>query len=246
MIKRSLSLLLVLTNLFVSSAVWATTFQAVPLEKMLVPTNAIILGDFLDSKSVQLEDGMIATEARFKLEKEWGINADEYGISEIKIFFPGGEVNGQRTRIEGTPDFIPGEKNVLLLSQLDDGRLWLQGLAMGTFKVVRIGNQNLMVNPIFPSHSELSQIPLEQFMKKVVEVKGVALRDAISDKYVRELNKDQKRMMTPDGKNSRSIASENSLSDNKQEPNVLDSFWLVMMLATMGVLTAWRARRKMR
>lgn len=246
MIKWSISLLFVLTNLFAVANGWATSFQVVPLEKMLVPTNAIILGDFLDSKSVELEDGTIATEARFKLEKEWGINADEYGISEIKIFFPGGEINGKGMRIEGTPRFIAGEKNILLLSQLEDGRLWIQGLAMGTFKVVRIGNQTLMVNSVFPSHSELSQIPLEQFMKKVIEVKGVALREATSDKYVRELNKDQKRMVSSEGKNSRSIASIDGVSDNKQEPNVLDSFWLVTMLATMGVLTAWRARRKMR
>lgn len=237
---------LVVANLMLISVAGATTFQPVSLNKMLAPTNAIILGDYLDSDVVQLEDGTIATEARFKLEKEWGIEAEEYGISEIKVFFPGGITEGRGLRIEGSPRFVAGEKNVLLLSQQEDGRLWIQGLAMGTFKVMRIGNQSLLINPVFPSHPELSQIPLEKFLRKVSEVKLANLKDIHSDKYVRELEKDQNRVVHyPEG-NSRSIASTTGVSDNRHEPNVLDSFWLVTMLAIMGVLTAWRARRKMR
>lgn len=244
MMSRTFSLL-VLLNLCLGSAL-ATVFQPVGLAKMLAPTNAIIVGDFLESESVVLEDGMIATEAHFRLEKEWGIDAEDYGISEIKVYYPGGSVDGKAMRIEGAPHFVSGEKNVLLLHQHEDGRLWIQGLAMGTFKVIRIGQQSMVINPIFPTHAELSQIPLEQFLRKVVEAKNVAFKELHSDKYVRELSKDQQRMVSSYQGNSRSIASVGKFSENKGEPNVLDSFWLVTMLATIGVLTAWRARRKSR
>ena len=235
--------ILAVTNLFIVFSVYATTFQPVPLGKLLVPANAIVMADFLESQSVLLEDGTVATEAHFRLEKEWGIDAEDYGISEIKVYYPGGIINGKAMTIEGSPRFVEGEKNILLLSQREDGRLWIQGLSMGTFKVVRIGPQSMLINPIFPANPELSQIPLENFLRKVVEVKNVSLKEINSDKYVRELSKDQQRMVVGA---SRSIASSSNPSGVKHEPNVLDSFWLVTMLGGLGLLAAWKSRRKSR
>jgi len=227
------TLKLVFTNL-----VYATSFQPVPLEKMLAPANAIVVADFMDSHAIELEDGTIATEARFRLEKEWGIEAEEYGISEIKVFFPGGEINGKGLHVEGAPRFVSGEKNILLLSQQDDGRFWVQGLAMGTFKVVRAGQETLIINSIFPNNTEISQITLDAFLRKVAAVKSSPVKEIASDKYARELVKSQQ---VTKGGPGRSIAS---TEEAKHEPNVLDSFWLVTMLTVMGVCVAWKVRRK--
>jgi hypothetical protein len=124
---------LVLANILLISVAWATTFQPLPVEKLIAPADAILLGDFLTSKTVELEDGTLATEARFKIEKELGLDAEDFGLSEIKVFYPGGKRGDKVVTVEGAPSFVPGEKNVVLLSLQADGRLWVQGLAMGTF-----------------------------------------------------------------------------------------------------------------
>lgn len=238
--------LLVSTSFGLASVCDATTFQPQTLGKLLAPTSAIVLADFLGSQAVSLEDGTVATEAYFRIEKEWGVEAEEYGISEIKVYYPGGSLAGNSMHIDGAPRFVEGEKNILLLNQKDDGRFWIQDLALGTFKVVRIGKQSVIINPVFPSHVELSQIPIEQFFRKVSQVKGVGLKDINSDKYVRELTKDQYRMVSASAGGSRSLASLKDPAVAKSEPNVLDSFWLVFILATLGVVAAWRSRRRAR
>ncbi len=238
---------LVLANIVMISAAWATTFQPVPLDKMLAPADAILLGDFLTSKTVELEDGSLATEARFKIEKELGLDAEDFGLSEIKVFYPGGKLGTRTTQVEGVPSFVPGEKNVVLLSLQEDGRLWVQGLAMGTFKVVRLGRKTMLINSVFPAHPEISRQEMGKFLRKVSDIKGKSLKEIHSDKYVLESQKDRSRQVASVAKgNSRSIASAADGIENKTEPNVMNSFWLIMIFGFLGALTTWWGRQKMR
>lgn len=237
---------LVLANILMVTTGHATTFQPLPLEKLIQPADAIMLGDHLTSKSVELEDGTLATEARFKIDQELGLDAEEFGLSEVKVYFPGGKVPGRSMVIDGAPSFVPGEKNVIFLSQQPDGRLWIQGLAMGTFKVVRVGKQTLLINPVFPSHPELSRLDMAKFLRRVSEVKQRSLKEVHSDKYVRELQKDTARTVALAQGNSRSIASTAETSENVSEPNVMSSFWLVLILGCLGALCTWWGRQKMR
>jgi len=215
---------LVTANLLVVSATWATTFQPVPIEKLIQPADAILVGDFLSSKTVELEDGTLATEARFKIEKETGLDAEDFGLTEIKVFYPGGKLHDRVQMIDGAPQFISGEKNVVFLNQHEDGRLWVQGLAMGTFKVVKIGQQTLLINSVFPSHPELSRQDMDKFLRKVSNLKAKPLKAVYSDKYTHELEKDRLRTVADERGNSRSIASTSEDKDNKAEPNVMSSF----------------------
>jgi hypothetical protein len=238
-----LAWILVFTNLLAPVGAQATTFQPVELEKMLQTSDAVVIGDFLGAKSVQLEDGSIATENRFRIDRETGLDAFDHGFSDVLVYYPGG-VDGQSAQqVIGAPRFITGEKNVLVLKALPDGRLWVQGLALGTFKVVQIGPRLMAINPVFPTHHGLS-LPLDVFQRRVADVKGRSMVAVVSDKYVLELAKE--RGWQPTG-NSRSVASVKGSADNNYEPNVLDSFWLITMLASMGVLVAiWRTRRHTR
>lgn len=236
-----------LTNLLIISNTWATSFQQVPLDKLIQPADAVLLGDFLKSKSIQLEDGMIATEARFKIDKEMGLDAEDFGLSEVKVYFPGGAIEGRSTHVEGAPSFVPGEKNMLLLTQGEDGRLWIQGLAMGTFKVVRIGSQTVLINSVFPMSPELSKLEISKFIRKVSAIKEKPFKEIYSDKYVRELEKDRYRPVNQETGNSRSIASDGDKRENRhQEPNVMNSFWLLMILGFLGAFAGWWRREKTR
>lgn len=235
---------LALTNLIMISAGWATTFQAVPMEKMIQPADAILLGDFLKSSTVVLEDGTVATEARFKIDKELGLDADEFGLSEIKVFYPGGKLKDREVLVEGAPSFVPGEKNVLMLSQAEDGRLWIQGLAMGTFKVVRLGQKTVLMNPVFPSDADLSRVEMSRFLRMVSALKNEPLREVYSDKYVRELQKDTQRTVSSEAGNSRSIASQSQSQENVPVPNVMNSFWLLLIFGFIGAFATWVQRKK--
>ncbi len=239
---------LVFTNLLLSSEAQATTFQPVELEKMLQTSDAVVVGDFLESRSVQLEDGTLATESRFRIDRESGLEAQDHGFADVLVYHPGGAIAESAQFVAGAPRFVTGEKNILLLKALPDGRLWVQGLALGTFKVVQIGPRLMAINPVFPTHHGLS-LPLDVFQRRVAEVKGRSMSAVISDKYVLELAKERAWLppIERSGGNSRSVASTWAGSDNSQEPNVLDSFWLIAMLSSLGVLAAmWRTRRHKR
>ncbi|MBY0516172.1 MAG: hypothetical protein K2P81_04650 [Bacteriovoracaceae bacterium] len=237
---------LVLANLSVITMCYATTFQPLPVEKLIQPADAILLGDFLSSKSVELEDGTMATEAQFKIERESGLDAEEFGLTEVKVYYPGGRIGHRVTQVEGAPQFVSGEKNVIFLKQNEDGRLWVQGLAMGTFKVVRIGQTTLLINSVFPSNPELSRIEMSKFLRKVASLKAKPLKEVYSDKYSYELQKSRTQMVHQQTGNSRSIASHGNEKENSHEPNVMNSFWLVTMLSALGALSAWWGRKKTR
>lgn len=234
-----LKLILVLTNICIISGAWASTFEPVSLDKLAHHADAVIIGDFLHSKSVTLEDGLVATEALFKIEKELGVEADEFGLSEIKVYYPGGVNGSSALKVEGAPEFTPGQKSALLLIQHTDGRLWVQGMALGTFKVVRIGNKTIVVNSVFPTHNELSNIELGHFQRKISNIKDRPFREIFSDKYYNELKKTKTSFVPQNSGNSRSIASRTDTPENNKDSNVMSSFWLLAVLGLMGVLKKW-------
>ncbi len=232
------SLILVLTNLVFASA-WATTFEPIPLEKLAHTADAVVIGDFLKSKTIILEDGLVATEALFKIEKELGVDAEEFGLSEIKVYYPGGHSNDAALKVEGAPQFVPGEKRALLLTQHTDERLWIQGMALGTFKIVKIGQKTLVVNSVFPTYSELSNIELSQFQRKISSVKDRPFKEVFTDKYYNEFKKSKTRFVSQKDGNSRSIASNEDTTENSNNSQSMSSFWLLALLGVMGVLKKW-------
>jgi hypothetical protein len=234
-----LKLILVLTNLVIISGAYATTFEPVPLDKLAHHADAVIIGDFLHSKTITLEDGLVATEALFKIEKELGVEAEEFGLSEVKVYYPGGVDGLSALRVEGAPEFTPGQKSALLLTQHTDGRLWIQGMALGTFKVVRIGQKTLLVNSVFPTHNDLSNIEIGQFQRKISSIKDKPFREIFSDKYYNELKKSKTSFVPQNSGNSRSIASRADTPENNKDSNVMSSFWLLAVLGLMGVLKKW-------
>jgi hypothetical protein len=233
---------LVFTNVLVISIGWATTYQPVSIEKMVTGADAILMGDYLKSQTIKTEDGLVATEAIFRIEREMGIDAEEFGLSEIKVYYPGGDSGQSGVRIDGAPSFVPGEKSVLLLSQHTDGRLWIQSMALGTFKVLKIGSKTFLMNSVFPGNPELSHIEISEFIKKVGIYKDEPFKEVYTDKYTIQYKnrKNQKRDLSR-GK-SRSIASQSNQIETTSEPNIMNSFWLLLILGLMGVLKKWWSR----
>jgi len=222
--------------LLVSLPVGATVFQIQTVDQQIKEADGIVIGHYLRQKSVKLDDGVVATQMIFKMNKEYGMQSDLFGMDEIIVHYPGGKVDGVTVKVDGVPNFIPGESVALMIKSNSD-RYWGLNLGMGSFKVVNYGNETLIINSIFPSDRRLSQVKLEEFEKSVKTIKGSSLKVVLSPSYPTESDSENTARMpasvTEEGKN-RAIASKTEEGENGDSSPGISNFWLVFLLAFMG------------
>lgn len=229
-------MILRLLLLLISLPVGATVFEIQTVDQQIKESDGIIVGNFLRKKSVKLDDGTVATQMIFKMNKEYGMQSDLFGMDEIIVHYPGGRVGNLTVKVEGVPSFIPGESVALMIKSNSD-RYWGLNLGMGSYKVVNYGNETLIINSIFPSDRRLSQVRLEDFEKSVKTIKGSSLKVVMTPQYPTENDGQEPAHRMPasieEGKN-RAIASKTEQGENGESSPGIASFWLVFLLAVMG------------
>lgn len=222
----------------------ATTFKIQPIEKQIKDSDGVFQGHFLKKKTVQLEDGSIATQMIFKMTKETGLQSDFYGMDEVIVHYPGGKTAEREVRIEGVPEFVSGEKVVLFISSVDN-RYWGMNLAFGTYKVINYGKEQIMVNAVFPEDPKVGQINVQQFEKLVKSVKGSSFK-VVQSLEMPEAPESSQTQRAPasviEGQN-RTVASDSDQSDNEGEQSSFPVFWLVMALGFTGGMFRLNNRR---
>lgn len=224
----------------------ATVFQKQPVTQQIKEADGIVIGHFLRSKSVKLDDGAVATQMIFKMNKENGMQSDLFGMDEIIIHYPGGSIDGQTVRVDGVPEFVPGE-NVVLMIKSNQDRYWGMNLGFGTFRVVNYGNEKLIVNSVFPEDRNVGQMKLEEFEKAVKSIKGTGLKVVISPSYPSEKDgqkADRMPASVSEGKN-RAIASKTEQEENNQGQG-LNPMWLLILLAVMGGIFRFMRQKEAR
>ncbi len=77
--------------LFLTLPVFATTFQIQQVDQQLRSADGLFIGHYLKKKYVQLEDGSIATQMVFRMQREIGLQSDLLGMDEVFIHYPGGK-----------------------------------------------------------------------------------------------------------------------------------------------------------
>lgn len=227
----------ILICLLLSLPVGATVFEVQTIEQQIKESDAVMVGHFLKSKSIKLDDGSIATQMIFKMDKEFGLQSDLYQMDEVIIHFPGGTIGDQTTKVDGTPSFISGESVALMIKTVSD-RYWGLNLGMGSFKIINYGNEKLIINSIFPSDRKISQIKLEDFEKSIKKIKGTGLKEVVvSNDFMEASTRERNRVpaSVKEGKN-RSLASKPDQQEDREEPRSLNTSWLVLLLAFMGVV----------
>lgn len=226
-----LRLLLILISLPVS----ATVFRPQSVEDQIKEADGVILGHYLKSKAIQLDDGSIATQMIFKMNKEYGMQSDLFGMDEIIIHYPGGTIGDQTVKVEGTPEFVSGEKVALLIKSKSD-RYWGLNLGMGSFKIINYGNETLVVNSVFPDDRRMSQIRLEEFEKTVKSIKKSSMKVVLTPVYPSETHPELS-LRSPaalsEGKN-RAVASKTDKDENEEKKPLIQNLWLILLLAAMG------------
>jgi len=209
----------------------ATTFVVQSVEDQLRESDAILEGHFLSQEGVELEDGSVATQMIFKVKNEYGINIQSGEFDEIIIHFPGGQTNQKRVLVHGVPEFVVGER-VVILAKNHAGRLWGQNLGLGSFKVVNFNSQPTLINSIFPSDKRVSQFTLEEFESKVKQIKHSNLKTV---KMLDTIVQPSKRAPASTSKSKiRSIAATSNQGENEEEQSNLGIFWLIALFAFAG------------
>jgi hypothetical protein len=211
----------------------ATTFQVQKVDEQLRHSDGVFIGHYLKKRYVQLEDGSIATQMAFKMKKEFGLQSDLLGMDEVLIHYPGGKWKDKVVQVSGLPEFIPGEPVVIFTKSVDN-RYWGLNLGMGSYKVIRYGDEPMMVNSIFPNNPDMGQIRLDEFEKIVRQIKGGSLKVVTVQQYPIERDEDLRRPASaPEGKN-RTIAGGSEESENKTAENPIHPMWLLAFLAVLG------------
>lgn len=224
-----------LLSLIYSSQISATTFKLVPLEQQVAEADSIIYAHYLRQNSTVLDDGRVATQMHFELKREIGLKTELNGMHELIVHYPGGEMNGVVTKVDGVPTFNSGEKVVLLLKNKAN-RFWGLNLAYGSFKVINFGHSSMVMNNVFPDQPHAGQMPLHQFDNLVKQVKGVSFTQ------VQNLEVLEKQNIQSSGQN-RSLASISEVPENTSDKSVTSMFWLLASLGFMGGLFRWSRRQ---
>lgn len=223
--------LLIFLSFFTLPAL-ATSFRVQPLENQIKEADGMFEGNFLKKKTIQLEDGRLATQMIFKMSKEVGLQSDFFGMDEVIVHYPGGTLNGQTVSVEGVPEFVSGEKVVLFIRSVDN-RYWGLNLGFGSFKVINYGKQVMLVNTLFPHHPEVGQMNFQHFEKLVKDIKGENLKVVQVQYPTTEQEQVINRMPASEGQN-RAIASKSEELDNEEDRPSLNVFWLIAMLGLSG------------
>jgi hypothetical protein len=220
--------------LLISLPLHATVFQKQPVTTQIKEADGIVIGHYLRKKYIKLDDGKVATQMIFKMNKEAGMQSELFGMDEIIIHYPGGRTDEGIVRVDGVPEFMPGENVVLMVKSFED-RYWGMNLAFGTFRVINYGKEKLIVNSVFPEDRNVGQMKLEDFEREVKRIKGAGLKVVLSPDYPGELLNDglsRAPASVETGKN-RALASDSVERENNDGTGP-STMWLIFVLAAMG------------
>lgn len=218
----------------ISLPVMATTFQLQTVEQQIGEADGIMMGHYLRQKTIQLENQSLAIQMVFKINREYGLQSEQFGMDEVIVHYPGGKLGGLRTVVDGVPEFVPGEKVVLFIRSVEN-RFWGMNLAMGAFREVSYGKDILLVNALVPHDTRVGQIHLEDFEKSVKNIKGSNLKTVMTPNPLIVPGSQSTRVPAgaSEGKN-RSIASRSEKGENEDTQSGITNFWLIGVLAFLG------------
>lgn len=227
-----------------SVSIHATTFKIQPIEQQIREADGLFQGNFLKKQVIELDNGTLATQMIFKMNKEVGLQSDFFGMDEVIVHYPGGKLGHKEVKIEGVPEFIPGEKVVLFIKSIDN-RYWGMNLGFGSFRVINFGNEKILVNYAFPHHPQAGQLSFSQFEKTVKAIKGSKLKVVRTLDYPSSPGKKiaVRAPASYSGRQNRTVASKSDQLDNQEDRAAFNVFWLIMVLGFLGGLFRLRNRR---
>jgi len=157
-----------------NSALDATTFARMPLEKLAASARVIVRARCVGNV-VEMHGGEIWTVTSFEVREVWKGGT----TAVIRTRLLGGRTRDLTSHVAGVPRFRPGEEDILFLALLRDGEYSVVGWAQGTFRVHRdSATRNLVVSQDTAAYSDtsvrfassgsrVSNMPLEDFRRQI-------------------------------------------------------------------------------
>lgn len=222
--------------LFLSFPIGATVFQRQSVDQQIGDADGIIIGHYLRSRTIKLDEGKLATQMIFKMNKEVGMQSEMFGMDEIIVHYPGGKMGGVYEKVEGVPSFVMGE-NVIIMIKSSQDRFWGMNLGFGSFKVINYGKEKIIVNTIFPNDPKVGQIRLEDFESKVKDIKLSGFKIVVPTEIPTEIGSEDKvRVPASVGEEgiNRAVASNSEQEENESGHPGLNTVWLGFLFAVIG------------
>lgn len=214
---------------------WATTFRPVPLKGQLKEADIVVLGQVEGIRSLELDSSQIVTEVSLLADEWTGGELPLNGV--IKVYYPGGQVGDQVYHVEGSPEFHIGEHIALMLKSHNE-RLWVLNLGLGKYSIKKVGENNLLINQIFPSHPGMGQVFEQSFKDFARRIKKQKFTSRIKDKYDRD---NEKQILMSKKNRGRTIASDEY--QKIRRTSMSDVIWPLSLLIMLGLVFTYMARR---
>lgn len=229
---------IVFTVLFVALEVSATTFQPMPLERLIEESNRAAEVELKSKKSFMNKIGMIMTEFTFSVGESYNLDTSDLDGEYLKITMTGGTVNGVTSFIDGAPEFAVGEKSFLLLKKIES-KIYLSNFTMGKYKIKEQDGKVVYVSTVFPADAELGQVEKEKMIdlvKTKFKISDVSKIKVQSEKKVTSVFK----MPNEEKREPAQLIEPMEKSSQEGAP----AMWAFFVLFSISGVTIWWKLRK--
>lgn len=237
-------LMLIVLSCF-SKGLLATTFQVMPLEKLIEESNSAAEVELKSKRSYMNKMGMIFTEFTFLVGDSYNIVGSDLDGELLKLNMTGGTVNGVTSFIDGAPDFAVGEKSFLLLKRIES-KMYLSNFTMGKYKIEEHDGQIYYVSTVFPQDAEIGRVKKEKMIDMIklkYKISRAPETDSLTKPYQEKENKNVFRKKHEWEK--RSPAQEDL--DKKTSHDGLVAMWgFFALMLTSGFVIWWKLRQGVR
>ncbi|MCO4755089.1 MAG: hypothetical protein KC478_11450 [Bacteriovoracaceae bacterium] len=213
----------------------ATTFAPMSIKEQILSSQGVVQGEVVAINTVEDSDYGIVTKVFLRADRWMGPKVSN---GHLELFFPGGEFGDEGRLVAGAPKFEVGEKVVVFTTKHNE-KNWVYNLGLGKFSLKKVGQNQIMVNQVFPQVPNVGQMPLDKFLRLATRLKGKKLKERFKDKYERTVEKQAK--IAPLSKRSRSLASVSDAGPNVAEKT--NPMWLVFLFGLLGIAVRLSGRR---
>lgn len=222
-----------------SISAMATTFQKMPLDKLIEDSHAAAEVSLKEKKSYMNKMGVIMTDYIFNLGESYNILDTDLEGEFLKVSLIGGSVDGVTSYIDGAPEFAVGEKAFLLLKKIES-KIYISNFTMGKYKIEEVSGQKYYVSSVFPMDSDIGRVKKER-MIEVIKTKFKQVNVPVEEKTVDAPALDMKNTSTIATNQEKRAPAQDEIADSNSGVSVMWGFFLLLIVSGFVI---WRKLRQ--
>jgi hypothetical protein len=217
----------------------ATTFQKMPLDKLIEDSHAAAEVSLKEKKSYMNKMGVIMTDYIFNLGESYNILDSDLEGEFLKLSLIGGSVDGVTSYIDSAPEFSVGEKAFLLLKKIES-KIYISNFTMGKYKIEEVSGQKYYVSTVFPMDSDIGRVKKER-MIEVIKTKLKQISTPAEEKTVDIPAVDNKNVSTIVINQKKRTPAQDKIVDSNSGVSVM---WAFFGLLVVSGIVIWRKLRQ--